>query len=36
LSEADKILKEIERTAEREFLPIVGPEKGRVLAKSDR
>jgi len=33
LSKADEILKEIERTAESKFLPIVGPEKGRVLVK---
>jgi predicted O-methyltransferase YrrM len=33
LSKADEILKEIEGIAERKFLPIVGPEKGRVLAK---
>jgi predicted O-methyltransferase YrrM len=33
LSEANEILKEIEGMAERKFLPIVGPEKGRVLVK---
>jgi predicted O-methyltransferase YrrM len=32
LNEADEILKDIEERAESEFLPIVGPEKGRVLA----
>jgi len=36
LSEADEILKEIEGIAEKKFLPIVGPEKGRVLAKAVR
>ena len=36
ISKADEILKEIERTAERKPLPIVGPEKGRVLAKTVR
>jgi predicted O-methyltransferase YrrM len=33
LSKADKILKEIESMAGRKFLPIVGPDKGRVLAR---
>jgi predicted O-methyltransferase YrrM len=33
LSEADKVLKEIEEKAETEFLPIVGPERGKVLAE---
>jgi predicted O-methyltransferase YrrM len=33
LGEADEILKEIEGMAERKFLPIIGPEKGRVLIK---
>jgi predicted O-methyltransferase YrrM len=33
LSKADEILKEIEELAERKFLPMVGPEKGRLLAK---
>lgn len=33
LSKADEILREIERTAESKYLPIVGPEKGRVLVK---
>jgi predicted O-methyltransferase YrrM len=34
LSEANEVLKEIEGMAERKFLPIVGPEKGQVLAKT--
>ncbi len=33
LSQADKVLKEIERMSKRRFLPIVGPHKGRVLAE---
>jgi predicted O-methyltransferase YrrM len=33
MSEADEVLKEIERIAERTYLPIVGIERGRVLAK---
>jgi predicted O-methyltransferase YrrM len=33
LNEADEILKEIERTAQGRFLPIVGPERGRVLVE---
>jgi predicted O-methyltransferase YrrM len=33
MSEADKILKEIEQIAERTSLPVVGIEKGRVLEK---
>ena len=36
MSEANEILKEIEGMAERKFLPIVGPEKGRVLVKTVR
>ena len=34
MSEANEILNEIEGMAERKFLPIVGPEKGRVLVKT--
>jgi predicted O-methyltransferase YrrM len=34
LSEANAILNEIEGMAERKFLPIVGPEKGKVLEKT--
>ena len=34
MSEADEILKEIEGIAERKFLPILGPEKGQILAKT--
>jgi predicted O-methyltransferase YrrM len=33
LGKADKVLNEIEKMAEKRFLPIVGPEKGRVLVK---
>lgn len=33
LSRADKVLKEIKNMAERKFLPIVGPDKGRVLVR---
>lgn len=32
-SKADKVLKKIEGVAKRQFLPIVGPKKGRVLAE---
>ena len=32
MSKADEVLREIERRAETEFLPIVGPDKGRILA----
>lgn len=33
LSKADKVLKEIERMTEKEFLPILGPRKGQILAE---
>lgn len=33
LSTAEKVLRRIEKMSEKQFLPIVGPEKGRVLAK---
>jgi predicted O-methyltransferase YrrM len=33
LSKAEMILKEIEKMKEREFLPIIGPDKGQVLIK---
>ena len=36
MSNADKILKEIEEKAETEFLPIVGPERGKILAEEIR
>jgi predicted O-methyltransferase YrrM len=36
LEKAKNILREIEKKAHNEFLPIVGPEKGRVLAKEIR
>jgi len=36
VSNADKILKEIEEKAETEFLPIVGPERGKILAEEIR
>ena len=33
MSKADEVLRRIEKMSETQFLPIVGPEKGRVLAK---
>lgn len=33
MSKADKVLKEIEKMAKREFLPIVGPRKGQILVE---
>jgi predicted O-methyltransferase YrrM len=36
LNKADEVLKEIERMARKEFLPIVGPNKGRVLKQVTR
>jgi predicted O-methyltransferase YrrM len=36
LTKADIILREIEKRAHNEFLPIVGPEKGKVLAEEIR
>jgi predicted O-methyltransferase YrrM len=33
LTTAEKILRRIEKMSEKQFLPIVGPEKGQVLAK---
>lgn len=33
MDRAGKVLKEIEEMTERQFLPIVGPEKGEILAK---
>ncbi|MCW4047917.1 MAG: O-methyltransferase [Candidatus Bathyarchaeota archaeon] len=36
MSNADQVLKEIEEKAETEFLPIVGPERGKVLAEEVR
>jgi predicted O-methyltransferase YrrM len=36
LSNADQVLKEIEEKAETEFLPIVGPERGKILAEEVR
>ncbi len=36
LSNVDKILKEIEEKAETEFLPIVGPERGKILSEEIR
>jgi predicted O-methyltransferase YrrM len=33
LSKAETVLKEIEKMTEREFLPIIGPDKGQVLVK---
>jgi predicted O-methyltransferase YrrM len=34
LTKADEVLKEIEELAKHEFLPIVGPRKGKILAKA--
>ena len=31
LSEADKVLKEIEASTEKKFLPIIGPDRGQIL-----
>lgn len=36
MKKADRILREIEKRARNEFLPIVGPEKGQVLAEEIR
>jgi predicted O-methyltransferase YrrM len=36
MSNADLVLKEIEEKAETEFLPIVGPERGKILAEEVR
>lgn len=36
MSAADRVLKEIERRAGREYLPIIGQRKGRVLAEAVR
>lgn len=33
MSKADRVLKEIEATTEKQFLPIIGPDKGQVLNK---
>lgn len=35
-SEAEAVLREIERIAKKEFLPIVGPRKGKILADTVR
>ena len=36
MSSADQVLKEIEEKAETDFLPIVGPERGKILAEEVR
>jgi predicted O-methyltransferase YrrM len=36
LTKADEVLREIERMAENEFLPIIGPDKGKILAEAVR
>jgi predicted O-methyltransferase YrrM len=36
LTKTDNVLREIEAMAEREFLPIVGPSKGKILAEAIR
>ena len=33
MSQADEVLREIERMIEDEFLPIIGPKKGNILVK---
>jgi predicted O-methyltransferase YrrM len=35
-TKADEVLREIEEMTKRQFLPIVGPEKGRILAQTFR
>ncbi len=35
-SSAEEVLREIEKAAEKEFLPIVGPHKGKILAEQVR
>ena len=34
MAEADEVLREIEKLATRKFLPIVGPDKGKILAEA--
>jgi predicted O-methyltransferase YrrM len=36
LSSAEEVLRQIEEAAQREFLPIVGPSKGKILAEEVR
>lgn len=36
VSSADQVLKQIEKEAQKEFLPIVGPRKGKILAEEVR
>ena len=36
LSSADQVLRQIEKAAKKEFLPIVGPHKGKILAEQVR
>ena len=36
LRKAEAVLREIEAMARREFLPIVGPDKGKILAEAFR
>jgi predicted O-methyltransferase YrrM len=36
LTKADEVLREIEEMAENEFLPIIGPDKGKILAEAVR
>jgi predicted O-methyltransferase YrrM len=36
LSDADEVLKEIEKMTEKEFLPIIGPRKGKILVETIR
>ncbi|MGA3111607.1 MAG: class I SAM-dependent methyltransferase [Candidatus Bathyarchaeia archaeon] len=36
LSSAEEVLRQIEKAAEREFLPIIGPNRGKILAEEVR
>ena len=36
LGSADQVLRQIEKAAEKEFLPFVGPHKGEILAEEVR
>jgi Fe-S cluster biogenesis protein NfuA len=36
VSSTDQVLKQIEKVAEKKFLPIVGPHKGKILAEQVR
>ncbi|TRO44627.1 hypothetical protein E2P42_01370 [Candidatus Bathyarchaeota archaeon] len=36
MTKADEVLREIERMTENEFLPIIDPDKGKILAEAVR